>query len=207
MVLTFDDGYYDFKAKALPLLEERSYPATVYVTTERWTSDLSDVDHLSKSYLSWRSGRAGVSSCPARALSVMTPSEVADIAARGVAVEMHTHRHRLSPDVDGLLRDIRVNRDLIAATTGRIPRALLLPGRHLSRAPGATSARMRGGDGDDVRPRPGRAVRAPAPAAALRRLRSGLTGDIRGVGYGRGVLDSAAHSCGQRSPLSSRVRG
>jgi peptidoglycan/xylan/chitin deacetylase (PgdA/CDA1 family) len=128
VVLTFDDGYYDFKAKALPLLEERSYPATVYVTTERWTSDLSDVDHLSKSYLSWRSGRAGVSSCPARALSVMTPSEVADIAARGVAVEMHTHRHRLSPDVDGLLRDIRVNRDLIAATTGRIPRHFCYPG-------------------------------------------------------------------------------
>lgn len=126
VVLTFDDGYYDFKAKALPLLEERRYPATVYVTTERWSGDIS-IDHLRKSYLSWRSARGEVSPCPARALSVMTQSEVADVAARGVAIEMHTHRHRLSLDVDGLLRDIRVNRDLIASTTGRVPRHLCYP--------------------------------------------------------------------------------
>ena len=126
VVLTFDDGYYDFKAKALPLLEERSYPATVYVTTDRWTSDIG-IDHLRASYLSWRSGRGVVAPCPARALSVMTRSEVADVAARGVGVEMHTHRHRLSPDVDGLRLDIRVNRDLIASTTGRMPRHLCYP--------------------------------------------------------------------------------
>ena len=125
VVLTFDDGYYDFKAKALPLLEARSYPATVYVATERWTDD-SGIADLRKSYLSWRSERGGVS-CPARALSVMTQSEVGDIAARGVAIEMHTHRHRLSRDVDGLRRDLWVNRDLIASTTGRIPRHLCYP--------------------------------------------------------------------------------
>src|SRR5688572_4172731 len=126
VVLTFDDGQYDFSAKALPLLEERRYPATIYVTTERWTSDIT-IDHLRTSYQSWRRGRGDTSPCPARALSVMTRSEVADIAARGVAVEMHTHRHQLSPDLDGLLRDIRVNRDLIAATTGRIPRHFCYP--------------------------------------------------------------------------------
>ena len=126
VVLTFDDGYHDFKAKALPLLEERSYPATVYITTGRWTGDIS-IGHLRASYLSWRRGRGVVSPCPARVLSVMTQSEVADVAARGVAVEMHTHRHRLSPDVEGLLRDIRVNRDLIASTTGRTPRHFCYP--------------------------------------------------------------------------------
>jgi len=126
VVLTFDDGYFDFKAKAWPLLEARSYPATVYVTTDRWTSDVS-IEHLRASYLSWRSGRGVVSPCPARTLSVMTQPEVADVAARGVAVEMHTHQHRLSPDVEGLLRDIRVNRDLIASATGRIPRHLCYP--------------------------------------------------------------------------------
>jgi peptidoglycan/xylan/chitin deacetylase (PgdA/CDA1 family) len=126
VVLTFDDGYYDFKAKALPLLEERRYPATVYVTTEQWTGVIS-IEHLRTSYLSWRNVRGAVSPCSARALSVMTQSEVADVAARGVAIEMHTHRHRLPLDVDGLLFDIRVNRDLIASTTGRVPRHLCYP--------------------------------------------------------------------------------
>src|SRR5262245_56690663 len=62
VVLTFDDGYYDFKAKAVPLLEERGYPATVYVTTERWTGDVS-IDHLRTSYLSWRSRHGVMSPC------------------------------------------------------------------------------------------------------------------------------------------------
>jgi peptidoglycan/xylan/chitin deacetylase (PgdA/CDA1 family) len=126
VVLTFDDGYYDFKAKALPLLEERRYPATVYVTTEQWTGDTT-IDHLRTSYLSWRRARGEASPCSARALSVMTQAEVADVAARGVAIEMHTHGHRLSVDVDGLLRDVCVNRDLIASTTGRVPRHLCYP--------------------------------------------------------------------------------
>ena len=126
VVLTFDDGYYDFKAKALPLLEERRCPATVYVTTQQWSGDIT-IEHLRTSYLSWRSIRGAVSPCPARALSVMTQSEVADVAGRGIAIEMHTHRHRLPLDVDGLLLDIRVNRDLIASTTGRVPRHLCYP--------------------------------------------------------------------------------
>jgi peptidoglycan/xylan/chitin deacetylase (PgdA/CDA1 family) len=126
VVLTFDDGYHDFKAKALPLLKEGRYPATVYVTTQQWSGAIT-IEPLRTSYLSWRSIRGAVSPCSARALSVMTQSEVADVAGRGIAIEMHTHRHRLPLDVDGLLLDIRVNRDLIASTTGRVPRHLCYP--------------------------------------------------------------------------------
>jgi peptidoglycan/xylan/chitin deacetylase (PgdA/CDA1 family) len=126
VVLTFDDGYFDFKAKALPLLAERKYPATAYVTTEQWTGDVN-LAHLREAYLSWQRACRRVRPLPSRILSVMTRSEVAEIATRGIAVEMHTHRHRVPADVQELLEDIRVNRELIASTTGRVPRNFCYP--------------------------------------------------------------------------------
>jgi len=126
VVLTFDDGYFDFKEKALPLLTERKYPATVYVTTERWTGDVN-LAHLREAYFSWQRACRGVRPVPPRILSVMTRSEVAGIAMREIGVEMHTHRHRVPADVQDLLDDIRVNRELIASTTGRVPRHLCYP--------------------------------------------------------------------------------
>jgi len=52
VVLTFDDGYYDFAARAWPLLKKYGYPATVYLTTARVERNLPNVG-LFASYALW----------------------------------------------------------------------------------------------------------------------------------------------------------
>lgn len=130
VALTFDDGYYDFKARALPLLEWSGYPATVYVTTHH-CDRAPAVAHLLRSYLQWKQHCAHdvthADVARARFLSVMTAEELAEISTRGVQVEMHTHRHRTPADPDVFMDDVRVNRARIEAITGRRPRHLCYP--------------------------------------------------------------------------------
>ena len=57
VVLTFDDGYFDFMARAWPLLRRFGYPATVYVTTGRVEHKLPNVNLL-MSYALWKSRQA-----------------------------------------------------------------------------------------------------------------------------------------------------
>ena len=52
VVLTFDDGYFDFIARALPLLRKYEFPATVYLTTGRVDNSLP-IAHLFISYALW----------------------------------------------------------------------------------------------------------------------------------------------------------
>jgi peptidoglycan/xylan/chitin deacetylase (PgdA/CDA1 family) len=54
VALTFDDGYYDFQARALPLLQGHGYPATVYLATGRCEHNLPIVQ-LFLSYVLWKS--------------------------------------------------------------------------------------------------------------------------------------------------------
>ena len=58
VVLTFDDGYYDFAARAWPLLRGYGLPATVYLTTARVDHNFPVVN-LFAAYLLWKA-RAGV---------------------------------------------------------------------------------------------------------------------------------------------------
>ena len=53
VTLTFDDGYYDFKARAWPLLKSYGYPATVYLTTGRVYYN-TPMAHLLVSYALWK---------------------------------------------------------------------------------------------------------------------------------------------------------
>ncbi len=53
VTLTFDDGMFDFRAQALPLLQQFGFPATVYLTT--YYSDYNKpIFGLLCSYLLWR---------------------------------------------------------------------------------------------------------------------------------------------------------
>jgi peptidoglycan/xylan/chitin deacetylase (PgdA/CDA1 family) len=120
VVLTFDDGYYDFLARAWPVLQEYGYPATVYLTTARVEHNLPIVN-LFISYLLWLArdrvldtrgmpglgGRYGLSTAEDRALVV------ADIDAQNQAQQLNAQAkdavakaiaERLSLDYDALVR-------------------------------------------------------------------------------------------------------
>lgn len=53
VVLTFDDGNADFASRALPVLQEFQFPATVYLTTYYCDRDVP-VPNVAASYLLWK---------------------------------------------------------------------------------------------------------------------------------------------------------
>jgi peptidoglycan/xylan/chitin deacetylase (PgdA/CDA1 family) len=183
VVITFDDGLYDFLQRAYPLLEKYDFPATVYLTTyycehqqpvfpsfcsyvlwkgrdavldtaeildaaEQW--DLrtaagrdgafksiirfADRRHLTaqeKSELAEAvARRLGVdyeSLIAQRILHLLNPREVADLAARGVDFQLHTHRHYALPDRELFLREIHDNRERIRGMAGSEPTHFCYP--------------------------------------------------------------------------------
>jgi peptidoglycan/xylan/chitin deacetylase (PgdA/CDA1 family) len=54
-----------------------------------------------------------------RLLQLMTADQIAEIAQGGVDIQLHTHRHRTPLDKSLFVREIRDNREWIAARTGR----------------------------------------------------------------------------------------
>jgi peptidoglycan/xylan/chitin deacetylase (PgdA/CDA1 family) len=56
-----------------------------------------------------------------RMLQLMTFSEISEIAAGGVDVQLHTHHHRTPLDEESFAREIRDNRQWLAAATGTQP--------------------------------------------------------------------------------------
>jgi peptidoglycan/xylan/chitin deacetylase (PgdA/CDA1 family) len=58
VVITFDDGFNDFAAQALPILREFGFPATLYLTTYH-VDDQHPLYNLTVSYLLWKSAGPG----------------------------------------------------------------------------------------------------------------------------------------------------
>ena len=55
VVITFDDGFYDFYKKVLPILKEFNFPATLYLTTY-YTTNNKPIFAVAAGYLLWRAG-------------------------------------------------------------------------------------------------------------------------------------------------------
>jgi peptidoglycan/xylan/chitin deacetylase (PgdA/CDA1 family) len=174
-VITFDDGNYDFHARAFPVIAEFGFPVTLYLTTfySRFRRPVFDVFC---SYLLWKAGartldlhgltgadaRFDLASADARAaasadlrgfarderlsaeekddllrrlaarldldyeelngrrlLHILNPEEVSELAAAGVDVQLHTHRHRTPSDRALFRREVEDNRAEILSMTGR----------------------------------------------------------------------------------------
>ena len=62
-----------------------------------------------------------------RILHIMTPQEVATVAADGMDIQLHTHRHRTPSDRTLFLREIHDNRQRIDAMTGSLPTHFCYP--------------------------------------------------------------------------------
>lgn len=66
-----------------------------------------------------------------RLLHLMTASQISEIAAGGIDVQLHTHRHRTPLDEELFVREIRENRQWLAARTGIPPTHFCYPsGEH-----------------------------------------------------------------------------
>ncbi|MDR8414618.1 polysaccharide deacetylase family protein [Nonomuraea sp. 3-1Str] len=101
VVVTFDDGYADFHAHALPLLERHRFPATVFLTSG-WVSD------------------AGADAAGRPLDDMLSWGQAREIAQTGIEIGGHSHSH---PQLDQLpteelRQELRRNKGLLEEKIG-----------------------------------------------------------------------------------------
>ena len=79
MVITFDDGTYDFYKQAWPLLQRYNFPATVYQTTY-YSDRQMPIFNLMCSYMLWKRRRIPLQ--PVEELGIDEPVDLSTEAGR-----------------------------------------------------------------------------------------------------------------------------
>lgn len=114
VAITFDDGFSNFATEAMPVLRDHAFPATLFVVS----------DHVG-GHNDWGGRRArGIPHLP-----LLSWTELADLAGRGVRIGAHTRRHRKLTSITGIeLRDeVQGSVARIESALGRRPTSFAYP--------------------------------------------------------------------------------
>ncbi len=101
VVLTFDDGLYDFFYHAAPLLREYNFPATVYLSSY-YSEYQAPVFHLACGYILWSLRHTTLSSWPE--VGLLSDVRLAGVADRQEVVAI-LQSHALAQHLDGKAKD------------------------------------------------------------------------------------------------------
>lgn len=136
VAITFDDGYADNHAHALPLLQARRMAASFFVAVGFLERDDEVMAHLSEIWVT-----------PRDRLRPLSWAQVAELRAAGMSIGSHTWSHRnlaqLSPGA--VEADLRRSREVLERRLGEPVRTVAYPwgklGRHVNEATFAAARR------------------------------------------------------------------
>jgi peptidoglycan/xylan/chitin deacetylase (PgdA/CDA1 family) len=120
VVITFDDGFYDFAAKASPVLREFQYPATVYFSTYYSIHNLPVFDPMC-GYLLWK-GRGRRFSWPEMEIAPTLVDSQTEPRIATQLQDLASQRRLTAPDRNELLQELasRLEVDFDAVCSRRI---------------------------------------------------------------------------------------